>query len=429
MKSNILKSIGLTAAAGLLALAPRVSQAADPLKVAFVYLGPIGDGGWTQMHDQARLKLEKALGAKIKTTYIEKVPEDATSEGVFRKLAADGNMLIFGTSFGYMEPIQKVAKLFPKVKFEHVNGYKTAANVVVYEPRFEEGFYLLGVIGGLMTKTNTLGFLGSFPIPSVVRDVDSLTIGALSVNPKIVTKPIWVSTWYDPGKERQAAETLIAQGADVVAQNTDSPASIQAAQEKGTYAFSIDADMSKFGPKAQLTGSTEDWSSYYIAETEKVLDNTWTGNRATRWGLKEGMGGDGAAQPGHPAGRREGIRRAQGGNHRRHPQSPRRTDQGQHRRGKGGGRQNHVGQGLQFNELVRRRHRGVIAEVRPLPSPGASSDGPRTKATFLEHDSFKSAPALSLPGHPRQYAPKVPGVGVASWGGGRVPTHRKTIMF
>ena len=188
-----------------------------------------------------------------------------------------------------MEPLQKVAKLFPDVKFEHVNGFKTAKNIVVYEPRFEEGFYLIGVIAGQMTKSNTLGFIGSFPIPSVIRNIDSMTLGAQSVNPKTKTKAIWVNTWYDPGKERQAADTLIAQGADNVAQNTDSPASIQAAQEKGTYAFSIDADMSGFGKKAQLSGTTEDWSGYYIAETKKVLDGTWTGERHTRWGLKEGM--------------------------------------------------------------------------------------------------------------------------------------------
>ena len=140
-----------------------------------------------------------------------------------------------------------------------------------------------------MTKSNTLGFIGSFPIPSVVRNIDSMTLGAQSVNPKVTTKAIWVNTWYDPGKERQAADTLIAQGADNVAQNTDSPASIQAAQEKGTYAFSIDADMKSFGPKAQLSGTTEDWSGYYIAETKKVMDGSWTGNRHTRWGIKEGM--------------------------------------------------------------------------------------------------------------------------------------------
>ena len=160
-----------------------------------------------------------------------------------------------------MEPLQKVAKVFPNVKFEHVNGFKTAPNIVVYEPRFEEGFYLIGTIAGQMTKTNTLGFIGSFPIPSVMRNIDAMTLGALAVNPNVKMKPIWVNTWYDPGKERQAAETLIAQGADNVAQNTDSPASIQAAQEKGSYAFSIDADMSSFGPKAQLTGKTEDWSA------------------------------------------------------------------------------------------------------------------------------------------------------------------------
>ena len=278
-----------TSAIALSVALPVSSFAAEPLKVGFVYLGPVTDGGWTQMHDVARKKLEAALGSAIKTTYIENVPETADSERVFRQLAADGNKLIFATSFGYMEPLQKVAKLFPDVKFEHVNGFKTAANISVYEPRFEEGFYLIGVLAGQMTKTNTLGFIGSFPIPSVVRNVDAMTLGAQSVNPKIKTKPIWVNTWYDPGKERQAADTLIAQGADAVAQNTDSPASIQAAQEKGTYAFSIDADMSSFGKKAQLSGTTEDWSGYYIAETKKVMDGSWTGNRHTRWGLKEGL--------------------------------------------------------------------------------------------------------------------------------------------
>src|ERR1700722_15689292 len=278
----------LSIAAGLI-VTWSAAASAEPLKIAFVYFGPRGDGGWTQQHDVARQKLEEALGSAIKTTFVENVPETADSERVFRQLAADGNKLIFATSFGYMEPLQKVGKLFPDVKFEHVNGFKTPANSSVYEPRFEEGFYLIGISAGQMTKSNTLGFIGSFPIPSVVRGIDSMTLGAQAVNPKIKTKAIWVNTWYDPGKERQAAETLIAQGADNVAQNTDSPASIQAAQEKGTYAFSIDADMSSFGPKAQLTGTTEDWSGYYIAETQKVLDGSWTGNRHTRWGIREGM--------------------------------------------------------------------------------------------------------------------------------------------
>lgn len=288
-RRNILKLLPTGIAAGLMVTVSASALAAEPLKVAFVYLGPRGDGGWTQQHDMGRLGLEKAMGDKIKTTFVENVPETADSERVFRQLAADGNKLIFATSFGYMEPLQKVAKLFPDVKFEHVNGFKTAANISVYEPRFEEGFYLIGTIAGQMTKSNTLGFIGSFPIPSVVRNINAMTLGAQAVNPKVKTKAIWVNTWYDPGKERQAADTLIAEGADNVAQNTDSPASIQAAQEKGTYAFSIDADMSSFGKKAQLSGTTEDWSGYYIAETKKVLDGTWTGNRHTRWGIKEGM--------------------------------------------------------------------------------------------------------------------------------------------
>jgi basic membrane protein A and related proteins len=288
-RRQILKLLPLGIAAGLTVTAPSAVFAAEPLKVAFVYLGPRGDGGWTQQHDMGRLGLEKAMGDKIKTTFVENVPETADSERVFRQLASDGYKLIFATSFGYMEPLQKVAKLFPDVKFEHVNGFKTAANISVYEPRFEEGFYLIGTIAGQMTKSNTLGFIGSFPIPSVVRNINAMQLGAQAVNPKVKTKAIWVNTWYDPGKERQAADTLIAQGADNVAQNTDSPASIQAAQEKGTYAFSIDANMDKFGPKAQLSGTTEDWSGYYIAETQKVMDGSWTGNRHTRWGLKEGM--------------------------------------------------------------------------------------------------------------------------------------------
>jgi simple sugar transport system substrate-binding protein len=286
-----LRSIALGAllCGALVGQVPVVAEAAEPLKIAFVYLGPVGDGGWTYQHDQGRQLLQKHFGDKIKTIFVENVPESADSERVFRQLAADGNTLIFACSFGYMDSIQKVAKQFPNVHFEHVNGYKIAPNVVTYEPRFEEGFYLLGVVAGKMTKSNTLGFLGSFPIPAVVRDADAFTLGAQSVNPKVTTKVIWADTWYDPGKERQSAEALAGLGSDVIAQNTDSPASIQLAQEKGIYAFSIDSDMTKYGPKSHLTGTTEDWSGYYIQETQKVLDGTWTGMRQARWGLKEGM--------------------------------------------------------------------------------------------------------------------------------------------
>lgn len=288
MKRRNNRWIAALAGACLAALA-LVADAQQPLKVAFVYIGPVGDGGWTYQHDLGRQALEKAMGAKVKTVHVENVPETADAERVIRQLAAGGNDMIFTTSFGYMEPTLKVAKLFPKVHFEHATGYKSAANVVGYEARFYEGAYLLGVIAGSMTKTNTLGFIGSFPIPEVIRNIDAYTLGARSVNPKIKTKVIWVDTWYDPGKERQAAETLIAQGADMLCQNTDSPAAVQVAEEKGVHAFGWDSDMSKYGPHAHLTANTENWGVYYIDEVNKQLAGTWTGGRNTRWGIKEGM--------------------------------------------------------------------------------------------------------------------------------------------
>lgn len=248
--------------------------AAEPLKVAFVYLGPVGDGGWTFQHDQGRLAIEKEFGAKIKTTFVENVPETADAERIIRQLAVDGNKLIFTTSFGYMDPTVKVAKLFPKVHFVHATGYKTTANLGTYQTRFYEGAYLLGIIAGKMTKSNTLGFVGSFPVPEVVRNIDAFTLGAKSVNPKIKTKVVWVNTWYDPGKERQAAETLVAQGADMLAQNTDSPAVVQVAEEKGVHAFGWDTDMAKYGPKAQLSANTENWGVYYSQEVKRELAGT-----------------------------------------------------------------------------------------------------------------------------------------------------------
>ncbi|WP_354362923.1 BMP family ABC transporter substrate-binding protein [Undibacterium sp. GrIS 1.8] len=262
--------------------------AAEPLKVAFVYLGPVGDGGWTFQHDQGRLAIEKEFGAKIKTTFVENVPETADAERIIRQLAVDGNKLIFTTSFGYMDPTVKVAKLFPKVHFVHATGYKTTANLGTYQTRFYEGAYLLGIIAGKMTKSNTLGFVGSFPVPEVVRNIDAFTLGAKSVNPKIKTKVVWVNTWYDPGKERQAAETLVAQGADMLAQNTDSPAVVQVAEEKGVHAFGWDTDMAKYGPKAQLSANTENWGVYYSQEVKRELAGTWKPEQ-TFWGIKENL--------------------------------------------------------------------------------------------------------------------------------------------
>ncbi|MHB1228862.1 MAG: BMP family ABC transporter substrate-binding protein [Halothiobacillus sp. 20-54-6] len=265
-----------------------VSQAGEPLKVGFVYVGPVGDAGWTYAHDQGRLAMDKVFGDKVKSTYVENVPEGADAERVIRQLAADGNKLIFTTSFGFMNPTLKVAKAYPNTDFEHATGYKMAKNVGIYQARSWEGAYMLGVLAGKMTKSNILGFVGSYPVPEVVRNIDAYTLGAQSVNPKIKTKVIWVSSWYDPARERQAAETMIAQGADVLAQNTDSPAVIQTAEEKGVYAFGWDSDMAKFGPKAQLTASTLNWSKYYTMEVKQVLDGTWK-PASTLWGMKEGM--------------------------------------------------------------------------------------------------------------------------------------------
>lgn len=262
---------------------------AAPLKIAFVYVGPVADGGWSYQHNLGRLAVEKEFGGKVETTYVESVPETADAERVIRQLAAKGYELIFTTSFGYMEPTLKVAKLFPHTRFEHATGYKVAANVVTYQARFYEGAYLAGVLAGRTTKSNTLGYVASFPIAEVVRNIDAFTLGARSVNPKVHTKVVWADTWYDPGKERQAAEALVAQGADVLCQNTDSPAVLQVAEEKGIHAFGWDSDMARFGPHAQLTANTENWGAYYIDEVRKVLDGTWTGMRQTRSGIKEGV--------------------------------------------------------------------------------------------------------------------------------------------
>lgn len=279
--------LALTACAAAIGLSAS-AFAAEPLKIGFVYVGPVGDAGWTYAHDQGRLAMEKELGAKVKTTFVESVPEGADAERVIRKLVAEGNKLIFTTSFGYMNPTEKVAKSAPGVVFLHATGFKTGKNMGTYETRLYEGAYLNGVIAGKMSKTKTLGFIASFPVPEVIRNINAFTLGAQSVNPAIKTKVIWVNSWYDPAKERQAAETLVAQGADMMAQNTDSPATLQVAQEKGVYAFGWDSDMSKFAPKAHLTAATNNWGGYYTEAAKAVLAGTWKPSEV-HGGMKEGM--------------------------------------------------------------------------------------------------------------------------------------------
>jgi simple sugar transport system substrate-binding protein len=259
----------------------------EPLKVAFAYVGPVGDGGWTFAHDNARKALEKEMGDKIVTSFVEKVPESADAERVFRDMVGQGNKLIFGTTFGYMEPMLKVAADTKDVKFEHATGYKTADNLRTYDSRTYEGAYMAGVIAGSMTKTNTLGVVGSIPIPEVIRNINSFTLGAQSVNPKIKTKVVWVNEWFNPPKETEAATALINGGADVLMQNTDSPAVLKTAQEKGKRAFGWDSDMTAYGPKAHLGSAVINWAPYYIKATKDVLEGKWATGKAW-WGVKEG---------------------------------------------------------------------------------------------------------------------------------------------
>lgn len=276
---------GLVLAIGGLTSMISSTHAAE--KAAFVYIGPTSDHGWTYAHDQGRIKAEKTLAGKFKTSFIENVPETADAERVLRNLAQQKNKVIFATSFGYMNAMEKVAKQFPNTIFMHATGYKQGKNLGVYEIRTYEGAYMLGVVAGQKTKTNTIGVVGSFPIPEVVRNINAYTLGAQSVNPKVKTKVVWVNSWYNPGKEREAALALISQKVDVLMQNTDSPAIVQAAQQKGVYAFGWNSDMTKFGPKAHLAAAALHWEKIYEPVLKQVASNTWKPS-AIKYGVKQG---------------------------------------------------------------------------------------------------------------------------------------------
>ncbi len=251
------------------------ASAADKLKVGFIYLGPVGDLGWTYQHDVARQAMIKEFGDKVETTFLENVSEGPDSERSIEQLARAGNKLIFTTSFGYMEPTLKVAKKYPKIHFEHATGYKRAENVSTYSGRFYEGRYIQGIIAAKMSKTGVLGYIGSFPIPEVISGINATMLGAQTINPNIKVKIIWANSWFDPGKEADAAKALLDQGADVIMQHTDSPAAMQIASERGKLAFGQDSEMIKFGPKAQLTSIMDNWAPYYIDRVKAELDGTW----------------------------------------------------------------------------------------------------------------------------------------------------------
>jgi basic membrane protein A and related proteins len=274
------------------AAAPAASVAAappkpEPLKIAFAYVGPVGDAGWTYAHDQGRKAVEAEFGDKVKTSFVENVPEAADAERVIRQMVTDGNKLIFGTTFGYMDPMMKVAADTKDVKFEHGTGFKTADNMRTYDSRTYEGAYLAGIIAGGMTKSNTLGVVGSIPIPEVIRNINSFTLGAQTVNPKIKTKVVWIGKWFDPPKEGEAAQSLINQGADVLFQNTDSPAVLQTAEKNKKMAFGWDSDMSAFGKEAHLGSAIINWGPYYKKAVKDALDGTWKTTQEW-WGVKQG---------------------------------------------------------------------------------------------------------------------------------------------
>ena len=292
----ILSGTALALAASL----PLTVFAAEPARLGFVYVSPIGDAGWTFQHDEGRKEMEKALGDRVSSRYVESVAEGADAERVIREFAASGSKIVFATSFGYMNYVERVARQFPNVTFLHATGYKSGKNFANYNARFYEGRYINGAIAGKMTKSNILGYVGAFPIPEVLQGINAFTLGARSVNPNVEVRVIWVNSWYDPGKEREAAMTLISQGADMLTHHTDSTATVQAAEEKNVYSFAYHSDMSKYGPKTQLTATTHHWGDFYTRTVNAVLAGTWKPEPV--WGgFKDGMIGLAPFNPAMPA--------------------------------------------------------------------------------------------------------------------------------
>lgn len=286
IKSKLVKKLATTTLIVLASLFSATSMAAQDITIGFVYVSPIGDAGWTYQHDLGRLEMEKNTG--VTTKYVENVPEGPDAERVIREMAKRGDKVIFATSFGYMNPMLKVSKQFPNTAFVHATGYKMGKNMGLYNARFYEARYLTGVIAGEVTKSNVLGYVAAFPIPEVLQGINAFIQGARSVNPKAELRVIWVNSWFDPGKERQASMTLMSQGADVITHHTDSTAVVQAAEERGKYAFGYHSDMSKYGSTAHLTAATHHWGNYYTKVVKAAIAGNWKPENV--WGgYKEGM--------------------------------------------------------------------------------------------------------------------------------------------
>ena len=286
MKKTLLTLAAATALAGF--AAPANAQGMDKVKACFIYVGPVGDFGWSYQHDQGRLYVEEQLGDKVETAYLESVPEGADSERALERFARSGCNIIFTTSFGYMDATNKVAGDFPDIKFEHATGYKREhPNVATYDSKFFQGRYVIGQIAAKMSETGSAGYIASFPIPEVIQGINSFMLGAQSVDPDFELKVVWVNTWFDPGKEADAAKVLLDGGVDVLTQHTDSTAPMQVAAERGAYAFGQASEMIAFGPNTQLTSIIDEWGPYYLERINAVLDGTWE-QQATWAGMAEG---------------------------------------------------------------------------------------------------------------------------------------------
>jgi len=284
-----MRKLMLSAVAALaVAFAASTAVAQDKVKACWMYVGPIGDFGYSYQHHQGLLAVQQKFGDRVETAYLESVPEGPDAERALERLAREGCNIIFATSFGFQDPVQKVAKRFPDVKFEHATGFKQESdNIALYNARFYEGRYIIGQIAAKMSKTGTAGYIVSFPIPEVIMGINAFMLGAQSVDPDFKVRIVWVNTWFDPGKEADAAKALFDQGADIIVQHTDSTAPLQIAEERGLLGFGQASDMIKFAPKAQLTSIVDDWAPYYTRRIQELLDGKWQPTNVWE-GLKEG---------------------------------------------------------------------------------------------------------------------------------------------
>jgi basic membrane protein A and related proteins len=292
LNTGLLAAMLALAAPTTLHAQPASAPVKPPLKVAFVYVSPIGEAGWTYQHEQGRLAMQKALGDQVSSTVVEAVAEGADSERVMRDLAAQGHQLIFATSFGYLEPALRVATEYPNVRFEHAGGYKTAANLGTYNARYYEGRYLAGLLAGKTSKSGIAGYVAGFPVPEVVQGINAFTLGMREANPKAQVRVLWLNSWFDPAREREAAQALVNQGADVLTNHSGSPAVPQTAQanfkSKGVRAIAYQSDMRQFAPDAQLAAVTHHWGGYYTQVARAVLNGSWTPQPV--WaGMKDGL--------------------------------------------------------------------------------------------------------------------------------------------